>query len=140
MSFTSLQAYTSNFWYFDSGCSRHMTGDHNALINCEKCSREYITFVDYNVLHVENLKANLLSISQICDQNLMVNFDSSKCQVFNKKGEYILEGTRSSDHCYKLIQSITCHKATFDENEIWHQKFGHLNYKLLTKLDSAEIV
>ena len=52
MSFTSLQAYTSNFWYFDSGCSRHMTGDHNALINCEKCSREYITFVDGAKSHV----------------------------------------------------------------------------------------
>ena len=28
-----------------------------------------------NVLHVDGLKANLISISQICDLNLYVNFD-----------------------------------------------------------------
>lgn len=50
----------------------------------------------------------------------MVNFDNRKCQVFNNKGQCILEGTRSSYDCYKLIQYITCHKVTFDENEIWH--------------------
>lgn len=62
-----------------------------------------------NVLYVEDLKANLLSISHICDQNLIVKFVSNKCHVFNN-GKCILKGTISSNHCYQLIQSIICLK------------------------------
>ena len=74
----------TDFWYFDSGCSRHMKGDSSAFITYQKVDQENITFVDAmksrvlrkgtlnvqgfpkldNVLHVEDLKANLLSISQ----------------------------------------------------------------------------
>lgn len=100
-----------------------MIGDRSALINYEKCSREHVTFVDgiknhvlrqgtsnvgdfpglENVLHVEDMKAHLLSISQIYDQNLMVDFDSNKCQVPNNKGKCIFKGIRSSNHYFKLI-------------------------------------
>ncbi|KAH9780169.1 hypothetical protein KPL71_007985 [Citrus sinensis] len=87
-----------------------------------------------NVLHVEDLKENLLSISQICDQNLFVNFDRNKCRILDVDGNCILEGHRSSDYCYKLTSSIVCHKTTLDDTELWHQKLGHLNYKLLTRI------
>ena len=68
-----------------------------------------------NVLHVEDFKANLLSISQICDQNLFVNFDMNKCRVLDVNGNCILEGHRSYDHCCKLTSSIVCHKTTLDD-------------------------
>ena len=45
-----------------------------------------------NVQHVEDLKANLFSISQICDQHLFVNFDRNKCRVLDIDGNFILEG------------------------------------------------
>ena len=87
--FISLRTYTTYFWYFDSGCFKHMIGEISALINYHKVDRENVTFADGvksrvlgkgtlnvkgfpkldNVLHVGNLKANLLSISQICNQN-----------------------------------------------------------------------
>ena len=31
VSFISLRTCTTNFWYFDSGCSRHMIGDKKCL-------------------------------------------------------------------------------------------------------------
>ena len=131
-----------------------MTGDRSALTNYQKLDRENVTFADGvksrvlgkgtldveefskldNVLHVEDLKANLLSISQICDQNLFVNFDRIKCRILDVDGNCILEGYRSSDHCYKLTSSIICHKTTLDDTKLWHQKLGHLNFKLLTKI------
>ena len=86
-----------------------------------------------SVLHVEDFKANLLSISQICDQNLFVNFHRNKCRVLDVNGNYILEGHQSSYHCYKLTSSIICHKTTLDDTELWHQKLGHLNYRLFTR-------
>ena len=37
-----------------------------------------------NVLYVEGLRVNLLSISQICDQDFIVLFSKGKCLVFNE--------------------------------------------------------
>ena len=68
-----------------------------------------------NILHVEDLKANLLSISQICYQNLFVNFDRNKCRILDVDGNFISEGHRSSYHCYKLTSSIIFHKTTLND-------------------------
>ena len=54
-----------------------------------------------NVLHVGGLAANLISISQLCDQNLFVKFTKDTCKVFNTSQERVLEGERSDDNCYK---------------------------------------
>ena len=51
-----------------------------------------------NVLYVEGLAANLISISQLCDQNLLVKFTKDTCKVFNKSQECVLEGERSDDN------------------------------------------
>lgn len=58
-----------------------------------------------NVLLAEGLKANVISISQICDLNLHVNFSNDKCFVMDEFGNYILLGSRSFDNCYTLSQS-----------------------------------
>ena len=52
-----------------------------------------------NVFYVEGLKANLIGISQLCDQKLIVKFTKNTCKVLNKSGEVLLEGSRSSDNC-----------------------------------------
>jgi hypothetical protein len=38
------------------------------------------------VLYVEGLKANLLSISQFCDQDLVVQFSKKECNIFDSNG------------------------------------------------------
>lgn len=87
-SHTSLRASSSEDWYFDSGCSRHMIGVYKFLENIRPCAKNYVTFGDGakgkivgirnlvsegsprldNVLLVKGLAANLISISQLCDQ------------------------------------------------------------------------
>ena len=74
-------------WYLDSGCSRHMIGDRFLFKVFESKKGGNVTFGDgsksqikgkgiislpglpdiANVLYVEGLRVNLLSISQICD-------------------------------------------------------------------------
>ena len=93
-----------------------------------------------NVLYVEGLKANLLSISQLCDQKLNVKFTKDSCKVLNRSGEVVLEGSRSSDNCYKLIHSYTCHTTLLDNIDLWHQKLGHLNFKNLTTIVNTGVV
>ena len=128
-----MKAVTTDDWYFDSSCSRHMTGENSYLSEYQNMPDGHVSFGDgrkgrvlgkwtllanglpklKNVLHVKGLKANLLSISQLCDQKLNVKFTEDSCKVLNRLGE-VLEGSRSSNNCYKLIYSHICHTTSLE--------------------------
>ena len=55
------------------------------------------------MIRIEGVKANLISISQLCDQNLVVKFTKNTCKVLNKLEKYILKGSRLSNNCYKVL-------------------------------------
>ena len=79
-----------------------MTGDKDILLDYKPLSEGLVTFGDgvttrvlgrgilnvenfpqfKNILHVHGLNANLISINQIYDLNLNVNFDREKCVFF----------------------------------------------------------
>ena len=44
MAYTSLKATAREDWYFDNGCSRHMTGEGSFLNNVKSCSKGNVTF------------------------------------------------------------------------------------------------
>ena len=56
-----------------------------------------------NVLFVEGLSVNLLSISQICDQERMMLFSKGKCLVLNELGKQLIGGICTLDNCHGLI-------------------------------------
>ena len=88
---TTLRASDLHSWYFDNGRSRHMISNRSFFTEFGEGN---VTFVDGNiacvrgkdtnyaphipnheeVLYVEGLKANLFSISQICDKKFNVQF------------------------------------------------------------------
>ena len=80
-----------NQWYIDSGCSKHMTSDRNKLLSYNSVEKEKnVTFGNdspvvikgkgfvflkenvkaNNVMYVDGLKHNPLSLSQMCDQGM----------------------------------------------------------------------
>ena len=61
-----------------------------------------------DILLVDGLKANLISISQLCDQDLFVKFTKDKCIVIYQDQHHIMEGNKSSDNCYLLASPNTC--------------------------------
>jgi hypothetical protein len=76
-------------------------------------------------LYVEGFKANLLSISQFCDNNLVVQFSKKECNIFDSSGKWLIGGEKTIDNCYGLLTSepqIICNKATIDDSELWHQR------------------
>ena len=92
-----------DLWYVDSGCSKHMTGDKDTLLNLKE-HKGKVTFGDNasgnilgkgsvnvgkanakNVLLVENMKPSLLSVSQTYDQGHIFIFDSKKCEIRRKE-------------------------------------------------------
>ena len=110
-------------WYLDSSCSRHMTGDKSLFKTFKSKKGGNVTFSDgsksqikgkgiislpglpdiANVLYVEGLRVNLLSISQIYDQDFMVLFLKGKCFVMDKYRKNLISGVRTLDNCYGLF-------------------------------------
>ena len=69
-----------------------------------------------HVWYVDGLKANLLSISQICDNGLNVLFTKYECEILDGGGDCMYVGVRTADNCYGLTPSIInkCFSAKID--------------------------
>lgn len=106
-------------WYLDSGCSRHMIGTQEHFKDIKYLNEGRYTFEDgsqgcikekgktiesrpplNNVYLVKRLKANLISISQLCDEYLIVQFTSKDCKVLDEKNKIVLHEVRLGNNCY----------------------------------------
>ena len=85
-----------------------------------------------NVLYVEGLKVNLLSISQICDQDFRVLFLKEKRLVMDEFGKKIISGVCTLDNCYDLVHDadIVCNGICLPNEDLWHQRMGHASYNI----------
>nr|GEW59669.1 integrase, catalytic region, zinc finger, CCHC-type, peptidase aspartic, catalytic [Tanacetum cinerariifolium] len=112
---SSLLKRTIVLWYFDSGCSKHMTGDRSRLMNFVKKFIGTIRFgndhfgaimgyEDYvigdsvisRVYYVEGVGHNLFSVGQFCDSDLEVAFRKHSCYVQDRDGVKLIKGSRES--------------------------------------------
>ena len=100
------------------------------------------------VLYVEGLKANLISISQICDKKFNVQFSQNLCKVFDLNGNCVMIGLRTSDNCYVVCQnpsspssfSFVCGSSKVESIDLWHHKLGHLNYHDFMQVANNEVI
>ncbi|KAI3815669.1 hypothetical protein L1987_15348 [Smallanthus sonchifolius] len=119
----------SNHWYVDSGCSRHMTGNMALLQDVKPFRGGYVAFAGEkggsitcqgvvsngcvsfdNVNFCEQLKHNLLSVSQMCDKEYSVMFDKSECLIlkpgFEVPKDWILMRAPRSNDTYQIDMSV----------------------------------
>ena len=81
-----------------------------------------------NVLHVPDLRKNLVSVSLLCKKGFKVVIESDKVillknDVFIGKG-YCTEGM------FKLsINKMNVSLYVVDSCDLWHSRLAHLNYK-----------
>ena len=129
-------------WYLDRSCWRQMTGDWSLFKVFESKKGGNVTFGDEsksqikgkgtislpglpdiaNVLYIKGLKMNLLSISQICDQDFMVLFSKGKCLVLNESRKKFISGVRTLDNCDGLVldANILCNSILLPNKDLWH--------------------
>ena len=129
-------------WYLDSGCSKHMTGDRFLFKVFESKKGGNVTFGDgskskikgkgtisllglpniTNVLYVEGLRVNLLSMSQICDQEFMVLFSKRKFLAVNEFGKKLISGVCTLFNYYGLVPDadIVCNSIRLSNEDLWH--------------------
>ena len=77
---------------------------------------------------------NLLSISQICDQDFMVLFSMGKCLVMDESRKKLISGVRTLDNRYGLVPNadIVCNSICLPNEDLYHQRMGHASYKHLS--------
>jgi transposase InsO family protein len=151
-------------FYVDSGCSKHMTGDKDKFITLRKEKNGSVSFRNdnsskiigestirignknekaQNVLLVEDMKHNLLSVSQMCDQGHKLTFNSEKCEM-RKEGSGKLVGiaARTLNNIYVLseIGNEKCCLGKEDESWLWHRRMGHMHFDNLVKVSKREAV
>ncbi|KAJ9552659.1 hypothetical protein OSB04_016704 [Centaurea solstitialis] len=147
--------WEKGIWYLDSGCSKHMTGNKHVLVNFKEeagpsvkfggegrgITRGYGTLTNSKttfcrVSYVEELTHNLLSISQLCDNDHKVSF--SKKAARHKK--IILRGQRSHDVYVINMDTSTENVASSEINWLWHKRLSHLNFKTINQLSISNLV
>ncbi|KAJ9560705.1 LOW QUALITY PROTEIN: hypothetical protein OSB04_005865 [Centaurea solstitialis] len=168
------QGRGKNVWHVDSGCSRHMTGIMSLLENFKrfdgrhvafgdnpkggkvsgkgKISKGMMTFVD--VYYVEQLKYNLLSVSQVCDKKHSILFNDEECMILSPEFKIVDENMillraprKDNVYCLDLEDvssksSLNCllSKASLSESSLWHRRMCHMNFKNMNKLVKGNLV
>jgi hypothetical protein len=132
-------------WYIDSGCSDHMIGDQNKFLTLKEEKGSKITFGDnassrivgkgivsldngknktHNVLYVEGLKHNLISVSKMCNQCYNLTFHSKGCEI-RKTGSRILvtnaNRTLRSVYILNEVKGEKCFMGKVKESWLWHR-------------------
>nr|GEY35523.1 hypothetical protein [Tanacetum cinerariifolium] len=106
-----------------------------------------------NVYFVKDLKYNMFSVSQICDNQNSVLFTDSECIMLGRDFKLrddtnVLLRTPRQHNMYSIDlnhivphKDLTClvTKASADESELWHRRLGHLNFKTINRNFITEI-
>ena len=94
-------------WFLDSGYSRHMTSDKSLFQELDDNKSGNVTFGDnsyrviqgigtigntsqFQILFVEGLIHDLLSISHLCDKGFRICFDAHACHIINSSTNKII--------------------------------------------------
>nr|GEV12755.1 ribonuclease H-like domain-containing protein [Tanacetum cinerariifolium] len=145
----------------DNGCSRHMTVNISYLSDYEPNDGWYVSFgqgcgkitgkgiiktgkLEFeNVYFMKDLKYNLFSVSQICDNKNSVLFNDSECIMLGRDFKLrddtnVLITTPRQHNMYSIDlnnivphKDITCLvvKAFANESVLWHRRLGKFDAK-----------
>ena len=93
-----------------------------------------------NVLLIEYMKHNLLSVSQTCDKGNFMIFDSKQCKIRDvKRNQLVVTTTRTPNNIYILDEKDeNCYLGNEDESWLWHKRLGHINLDNLIRLNKKK--
>ncbi|KAA0058506.1 flocculation protein FLO11-like [Cucumis melo var. makuwa] len=132
-----------------------MTGNADLFSELSECKARLVVFEDggkgkiigkgtinrpglpflLDVRLVQGLAANLISISQLCDQGYQVSFSKDRCNMLDGQNKVFLSGTRLSDNCYHWDAEVTlCNLSKVEEAGLWHKRLGHLSGATISKV------
>ncbi|KAI5324312.1 hypothetical protein L3X38_033385 [Prunus dulcis] len=156
-------------WYVDSGCSNHMTGNKELLIDINSSvtgkvqmpTGELVSIAGMGtlvldtssgtkyireVMYLLGLKENLLSVGQMDEHGYHLVFRSSMCSIYDGSSleNLIMKVEMRKNRCYPLSLPSNDYVAQrvgiSNSTWIWHKRMGHLHLKGLHPLKEKEMV
>nr|GEV27113.1 hypothetical protein [Tanacetum cinerariifolium] len=122
--------------YWDSGCSRHITGNIPYLSDFEPFDREYVSFGQggCKITGKGTIKTECIVLGRdfklLDDANILL-------RTLRQHNMYSIDLNNIVPH-----RDLTClvAKASADECMLWHMRLGHLNFKTMNKLVRHNLV
>ncbi|GFS32293.1 hypothetical protein Acr_00g0021810 [Actinidia rufa] len=154
-------------WYFDSGCSNHMTSDASIFsikssessfpvihtTNGSSMTVDHVGHVSTSALslshtyYVPKLTINLVSVGQLCDLGLTILFSSTGCVVQDPRTGKTLGIGRRHGRLFQLVHlhlpiSVSTVATTSASSSssfgIWHSRLGHVSSGRVFRSDNAQ--
>ncbi|CAL9122156.1 unnamed protein product [Musa textilis] len=140
-----------------------MTGDPSQFSKLTSQDEGYVTFRDNNkgkiigkgtignksnlliddMLLVDDLKHNLLNISQLCNKGYIIKFESN-AYIIEKLHNNTSMITLKQNNVYTIniddLSNEMYFSALNDDVWLWHRRLGHANIKLISQITSKELV
>ncbi|WVZ93354.1 hypothetical protein U9M48_039341, partial [Paspalum notatum var. saurae] len=152
-------------WVMDSGCTQHMTGDSRMFTSLSENVEDYdkITFGDNskgkveglgkieisseysisNVLLVDSLSFNLLSVGQLCDLGFQCLFKPNEVIVSKiDGGEEVFKGFRHNNLYVVNFKKANLQACLFSKNSmgwLWHRRVAHVGMSTLKKVMKKDL-
>jgi hypothetical protein len=166
-------------WILDSGCTRHMTSNREAFTDYSTVQRtvevangsvllgiglgsirlavsvegHVRSIVLTDVLHVPQIKGNLISVARLQDKGIVVETTAPpavRAMVIKHQGRTIGMATRvgnafildvPTDRAYPTNEHAAPATAPTDRTELeytrWHCRFGHIGPQIISKLHTV---
>lgn len=89
-----------------------------------------------NMLYVEGLKNNPLSVSQMCDNGYNMKFKSKEFEIHNmKNGKLVGKEIKTHNNVYVFDESnARYYLSKMNEAWLWHKRLCHMNFDSLIKV------
>lgn len=156
-------------WYIDSGCSNHMTGNAELLVDVRtnvhgKVQMPTGNLVDVagigslvietsvgkkyirEVMFLPGLKENLLSVGQMDEHGYHLLFGGGMCCIFDGPSldKLVIKVKMKNNRCYPLSlmqnDQIALRASVIECTWIWRKRLGHLNLRSLKQLRDQSMV
>ncbi|GJZ65381.1 putative ribonuclease H-like domain-containing protein [Tanacetum coccineum] len=120
---------------FDSGCSRHMTGNKSYLTEFQDYDGGFFVFASSSkggrITGKGKIKTGKLDFEDLLDKNQVMLKIPRKDNMYSFDLKNIVPS-----------KGLTCliAKAINDESNMWHRRLGHINFKTMNKLVKGNLV
>ena len=115
---------------------------------CNKSRFEFVNFAFSDVYFVPELRSNLLSIGQLQEKGCEILIKDGVFKLFHPTFGLVLQSAMTPNKLFKVMAAINvfdgvpeCLQTTStDDFQLWHRRYGHLNYKGLRTLKYQNMV
>ncbi|GAU28768.1 hypothetical protein TSUD_357540, partial [Trifolium subterraneum] len=123
-------------WYLDTGCSNHMTGHKDWLVNYDASRKSNIRFSDSRTIKSEGIGDVLIQGKNV-EKGFTMTLGNHRMKVYNVDNKLIMNAPLSQSRTFQVqfnastshcLASEVIHEAAW----LWHLMYGHLNFQSLS--------